>query len=101
MEPVDEFETERDQQRDAEKQERQDRRRPAAGLGDVGADRVGHEEQAPGEHGEVDKRNPEIERVIEVRLAPAVAACGGATSATAVIGDDPLRSARRFYREAA
>ena len=68
VEAVDEFEAERDQQRDAEQEERQDRRRSAAGRRNVRSDRIGHVEQAEREDGEDAQRKPEIDRMIEMRL---------------------------------
>ena len=84
VETVDEFEAERDQHRDAEQQERQDRRRSAAGLRKVRANRIGHVEQAAGEHRQENERKPDVERVVEMRLhrrygrgAEASVECGG------------------------
>jgi hypothetical protein len=68
VEAVDEFEAERNQQRDAKQEERQNRRRSAAGRRKVRADRIGHIKQAKREHREQDQRQPDIERTIEMRL---------------------------------
>ena len=66
VEAVDEFEAERDQHRQAEQQERHDRRRTAAGAGDVRIDRIGHEKQGAGDDGEKNQHRPNIERLIEM-----------------------------------
>ena len=68
VEAVDEFEAERDQQRDAEQKERQDRRRPAAGRRNVRADRIGHIEQAERQDSKDAERKTRIDWLIEVRL---------------------------------
>ena len=68
VEAVDEFEAERNQQRDAEQEERHDGRRPAAGRRNVRSDRIGHVEQADGEDREDAERKSGVDRMIEVRL---------------------------------
>src|ERR1700733_4583171 len=84
VEAVDEFEAERNQQRNAEENERQDRCRSAASVRDVGPDRIGHVKQAKRKDREDPERESRIDRMIEVRLhrrfglrAESSVECGG------------------------
>ena len=76
VEAVDEFEAERDQQRDAEQNERQNCRRAAAGVRNVGPDRIGHVEQAESQDREEAERKPRVHRLVEMRLWPALRRAG-------------------------
>src|ERR1700677_3866890 len=91
MEAVHEFEAKCDQQRDAEQNEWQDRRRSAASDRNVGADRIGHIEQAKREDCEEAERKPRVHRLMEMRLhrrfgvrAEASVECGGHGSSLGV-----------------
>ena len=84
VEAVHEFEAKRDQQRDAEQNEGQDCRRAAASDFNVGADRIGHVEQAKRQHREDPERKPRVHRLVDSRLdrrfgvwAESSVECGG------------------------
>ncbi len=65
---VDELESKRNQHRHAEQKERHNRGRAAAGLRDVGANRVGHVEEPARENSEKNQRKPDIEGLVQMRL---------------------------------
>ena len=65
VEPVDELETEGDQQRDEEQQVRQKRRALGAACGDIGIEAVRHEEQAAAQQQEKYDGGTRVEALVE------------------------------------
>ena len=93
VEAVDEFEAERDQQRDAEQNERHDCRRSAASVRNVGPDRIGHVEQAKSENREEPERKPRVHRLVQIHFgrrfgvgAESSVECGGHEGSLGVRG---------------
>jgi hypothetical protein len=98
VETVDEFEAERDQQCDAEQNERHNCRRSAARVCNVAADGIGHVEQAKSQHGEDAERKPRVHRLVEMRRDRRFG--GGAESSVECGGHEgSLGRAKLLYRD--
>ena len=94
VEAVDEFEAERDQQRDAEQNERQNCRRSAAGLRNVGSDRIGHVEQAERQDREDARAQTEGPSAYRDAASTGASACGPSRASNAA----DMRSPWAFER---
>jgi hypothetical protein len=70
MKTVDEFEAQRDQERDKEQEKRQVTFNFRAGGIDIGIDAVGHEQDGGGDHAQEQDSGQRIEALVEIGPTP-------------------------------